>query len=240
MTTDVIDITFDFRTDTPAGKDPDTYSHTLLKYHRLLWSKRLPNGKRFNLDVTTRPPMYLHHLSELGDFWLSSDTMTQTFRWLAQIIDQMAKGKLEEFHRVSYTIGGMVVFPANRIDNKMTLNGARGCHPKIRDRFDLTLECIRRHYLDEPNPLSNTLTLYADFFRLFRNFPGYVDFFHLQDLVNEATSTVKFFTPFEDFAASPLPETLDAYVEYRERAIEFIDSRNRRIADYTRRIDSPT
>ena len=114
----------------------------------------------------------------------------------------------------------------------MTINGARGCHPRIKDRFDLTLECIRRHYLDEPSPLSDTLARYADFFGLFGDFAGYVDFFHLQDLVNEVTLTVKFSMPFEDFTASPLPGTLDAYFVYRQRAIEFIESRNRRIAAY--------
>jgi hypothetical protein len=36
--------------------------------------------------------------------------------------------------------------------------------------------------------------------------------------------------PFADFTASPLPGTLDAYFVYRQRAIEFIESRNRRIA----------
>jgi hypothetical protein len=35
---------------------------------------------------------------------------------------------------------------------------------------------------------------------------GYAEFFHLQDLVNEATSTVKFLTSFDDFT-SPLPGT---------------------------------
>jgi hypothetical protein len=48
--------------------------------------------------------------------------------------------------------------------------------------------------------------------------------------VDEATSTVKFFTPFEDFTTSPLPGTLDAYRWYRERSIEFIEARNHRIA----------
>jgi hypothetical protein len=57
-----------------------------------------------------------------------------------------------------------------------------------------------------------------------------VDFFYLQDLVNEVTLTVKFSLPFEDFTVSPLPGTLDAYLVYRERAIEFIESRNQRIA----------
>ena len=82
--------------------------------------------------------------------------------------------------------------------------------------------------------LSDTLARYADFFGLFGDFAGYVDFFHLQDLVDEVTSTVKFFTPFEDFTASPLPGTLDAYLWYRQHAIEFIESRNRRIAAYVR------
>lgn len=38
-----------------------------------------------------------------------------------------------------------MVFPGNRIDKKMTINQARGCHPRIRDRFDLTVEFIRLH-----------------------------------------------------------------------------------------------
>src|SRR4051812_3427631 len=124
----------------------------------------------------------------------------------------------------------MMVFPSYQVDGKMTINGQRGCHPRIRDRFDLTLECIRRHYLDGPSPLSDTLARYADFFGLFGDFAGYVDFFHLQDLVNEVTLTVKFSMPFEDFTASPLPGTLDAYLLYRQRAIGFLESRNRRIA----------
>jgi hypothetical protein len=231
---DVIDITFDFRSDTPVGRDPDTYSPTLLRYHRLLWSKPLPSGPPFDLDVTTPPPMYLHHLSPLGEFWLSSDAVIPTFtRWprLKHITEQIPEAENEAFRTVGYTIGGMMVFPGNQVDRKPTVNGARGFHPKIRDRFDLTVECIRRHYLGQkPNPLGDCLARYPDFFRLFGDFAGYVEFFLLQDLVEEVTSTVKFFTPFEDFTGSPLPPTLDAYLGYRQRAIEFIESRNRRLA----------
>jgi Family of unknown function (DUF6994) len=232
---DVIDTTFDFRSDTPPGLDPDTYSPTLRRYHQLLWSKPLPGGVPFVLDITA--PRYLHHLSELGEFWLSSDTVIPSFsRWLrmAHVIDQIPDVEREEFNRIGYTIGGMMIFPANQVDRKPTINGARGLDARIADRFDLTVECIRRHYLDEPSPLSSTLARYADFFGLFGDFAGYVDFFLLQDLVNEVTSTVKFFTPFEDFTASPLPRTLDAYLGYRQLAIEFIESRNRRIAAYDR------
>ena len=229
---EAIDITFDFRSDTPPGKDPDARSPTLRRYHQLLWSKPLPSGAPFELDVTT-PGTYLHHRSELGEFGLSSDAVIPSFSRapeLKHIIDQIPEVETEAFNRIGYTIGGMMVFPGYQVDGKMTINGQRGCHPRIRDRFDLTLECIRRHYLDEPSPLSDTLARYADFFGLFGDFAGYVDFFHLQDLVNEVTLTVKFSMPFEDFTASPLPGTLDAYFVYRQRAIEFIESRNRRIA----------
>ena len=67
----------------------------------------------------------------------------------------------------------------------MTINGARGCNRKIGDRFDLTLECIRRHYQREESPLSRTLSSYREFFELFGDFRGYVEFFLLQDLVAE-------------------------------------------------------
>ena len=229
---EAIDITFNFRSDTPHGRDPDAFSPTLRKYHQLLWSKPLPSGAPFELDVTT-PHHYLHHRSELGEFSLSSDAVIPSFSRelrLAHIIDQIPEVESEAFNRIGYTIGGMMIFPDIRVGGKMTINGARGFHPRIKDRFDLTLECIRRHYVDEPSPLSDTLARYADFFGLFGDFAGYVDFFHLQDLVSVATPTVRFFTPFEDFTGSPLPGTLDAYVVYRQRAIEFIESRNRRIA----------
>jgi hypothetical protein len=114
----------------------------------------------------------------------------------------------------------------------MTINGARGWHPRIKDRFDLTVECIRRHYLDEHSPLSETLARYADFFRMFGEFRGYVDFFLLQDIVTEEHSAVRFFTPFQDFTTSPLPDSVDEYKAYRQLAIEFIEARNRRIDGY--------
>ena len=60
----LIDTNFRFRSDTPSGKDLDAFSPTLRRYHKLLWSKPLPNGFDFNLtDTTTK--VYLHHKSKL-------------------------------------------------------------------------------------------------------------------------------------------------------------------------------
>jgi hypothetical protein len=226
-----IDITFNFQSDTPPGKDPDAFSPTLSRYHKLLWSKPLPSGVVFELDVTA-PPYYLHHRSEVGEFCLSSDAVIPTFRrekHLSHIINQIPVDEQKAFFDIGYTIGGMMVFPAIRIDGKMTINGARGFHRRIKDRFDLTVECIRRHYRDEHSPLSAVLARYADFFGLFGGFRGYVEFFLLQDLVTDDCSAVKFFSPFDDFNSSPVPDSMDAYLDYRALAVRFIEERNQRI-----------
>lgn len=230
-----IDVTFDFRSDTKGypKRDPDVYSPMLRKYHKRLWSKHLPIGAPFNLDDSTR--FYLLHQSELGKFALASDTVIPTFlneARLSHIGDAIPDAERAEFCRIVYTIGGMMVFPGNRIDNKMTINQARGCHPRIKDRFDLTVECIRRHYRNEQSPLTDLLRRYRDFFELFGDFRGYVDFFLLQDAVAEDCSAVKFFTPFEDFTTSPLPQGLDDYLAYRQHAIKFIEARNARILEW--------
>ena len=190
-----LNIAYDFRTDA-RGRDPDKYSATLREYHRLLWSKSLPSGQPFEL-VNTTPGAYLHHRSEIGEFFLSSDSVIPSFtRWqrLKHIIDLFSEEENEAFRTIGYTIGGMMVFPGNKIDGKITINGARGFNGKIADRFDLTLECIRRHYLDETSPLGETLSRYGDFFALFEDFGGYVEFFMLEDLVNSEYSAEKFQT----------------------------------------------
>ena len=228
-----IDITFDFRSDTPPGKDPDALSPTLRSYHKFLWTKPLPNGVLFELD-DTKSNVYLYHQSEIGEFFLSSDSAIHTFsRWasMAHIINQLKQGEAEEFRRVGYSMGGMIIFPANRIEGKNTINVARGFHPLIKDRIDLTVECIRRYYKNEKSPLSEVLTRYADFFAIFSDFKGYVEFFLLQDLVTEDFSSIKFFITFEDFKTPVVPKTLDAYLSYKHLTIKFTNERNQRILE---------
>lgn len=227
----MIDTTFDFRDDA-LGKDPDTFSPTLRTYHKLLWSKPLPNGREFDLDESTRGA-YLHHKSDVGEFFLASDSCIPTFTtWvkMRHILEQIPSEEVLAFRRAAYTIGGMMVFPGNKVDGKQTLNGARGFTRKIADRLDLTLECIRRHYLGESSPLDAVLARYGEFFELFEDFSGYVDFFLLQDLVSGDGSGVRFVMHFDDFNGSSVPGTLEEYLAYRSATLEFIEARNRRIA----------
>ena len=228
-----IDITFNMFSDTPAGKDPDSFSPTLRKYHQILWSKPLPNGKLFHLDLDT--PRLLHHKSELGEFFLSSDAIGHTYKGIKKmqhITEKISSAELNAFFALCTTIAGYIVFPSKRIENKMTINGARGVNHRIQDRFDLTLECIRRFYIGEYSPLSEVFERYSEFFNLFTDFEGYTDFFLLQDLVKKDYSQIKFWHPFDDFDGSPLPRDMDQYQAYKQKVTEFIKARNARISEY--------
>ena len=100
---------------------------------------------------------------------------------------------------------------------------------RIGDRFDLTVECIRRHYNNGESPLGDVFKRYADFFDLFVDFRGYVEFFLLQDLVADNCSAVKISAPFDDFNGSPIPTSVDEYRAYESEALAFIEARNQRI-----------
>lgn len=117
----------------------------------MLWSKALPGGAVLDLD-TTAPGASLHYRSALGEFFLSSDSFIPSFTgWivLRPITSQLSEEANEAFRAIGFTIGGMIVWPANRVDRMMTINGARGFSGKIADRMDLILECVRRHSLGQ-------------------------------------------------------------------------------------------
>lgn len=231
----IIDVSFDFYTDA-TGKDPDNTSPTLQRYHKLLWSKLLPNGTPFDLrdDVSNA---YLYHASELGEFFFGSDAITHSYtlqkrkQWLIQQIPQEA----EDLFKKGSTIGAYIIFPNRKNGGKQTINQARGVNRFIDDRFDLTLECIRRYYLGIDSPLFNTLLCYESFFNLFQDFDGYIQFFLLEDLVDE-NGNVRFYLPFDNFTTPPTFRDTGDYLEYKHHVLEFIQARNRRITDYARSI----
>ena len=227
----MIDTGFDVRTDA-GGRDPDTYSATLCRYHQLLWTKPLPNGVLFELVPTSRPPYYLRHSSAVGDFVLSSDAVIPTYTRYGvpmPVLDSFSAAEHDHFNTIGYTVGGLILWPAVRIDGGWTINQARGCLRRIADRMDLTLEGIRRHYQGEWSPLADVLARYRQFFAAFGDFRGYVDFWLLQDMVTDDYSAVRFLMPFDDFKPPAIPQDFDTYREYRRRSIEFIEARNRRI-----------
>lgn len=227
----IIDINFNVHSDARGG-DPDSTSPTLRNYHKILWSKPLPNGEIFEL-TTNKKGSYLYHNSELGEFNLGSDAITHSYRnqkrkqWLIkQVINEV-----NELYDIGSTIGAYVVFPKNKINNKFTINQARGINGLIDDRFDLTLECIRLFYEGEKSPLFETFLRYNSFFELFDSFNGYVDFFFLNDLLDEKKN-IKFYLPFNNFKTKPIFNGIEDYKLYKKGVENFIKSRNNRIENY--------
>jgi len=231
------DPAFDFASDTPVGKDPDEYSPTLRRYHRLLWSKPLPSGGFFSLDlpVPASSGYLIHARAGVDDLYLGSDAITNSYsRWrrpsaLAAAIASLSDEQRATYLDPPYTVGSAMVWPV-RSKDRPTINQARGTRGKFADRMDLTLECVRRHYTGEASPLGDVLRVYGDFFELFVDFRQFVDFFHFQDLVDERYEQVRLFLPRHGFERHGAPGTLEEYVALREGSMEFIGQRGRRMA----------
>lgn len=230
-----VDVTFDVRTDSD-GLDPDQASQTLKRFHQYLWTKTLPSGELFKLD--DRDSKYLTFNGSLGSHVLASDSIVNSFSHHKRLKDLLVKIEptlLKDFRDLNSTIGGFIVFPGNRVDGKATINGERGFNSLVADRFDLTLECIRRYYLELESPLTPVLGRYSSFFSLFKDFRTYVDFFLLNDLVDDNYSRIYLFNSFgEIFQESPLPKEIGEYLEYRENSMLFTSRRNKRIESWAK------
>ena len=231
----MIDTSFNMYSDANGG-DPDATSPTLRSYHKLLWSKALPSGDLFDLR-DDKPGYYLCHSSALGEFSLGSDAITHSYKnqtnkkWLTAKIPK----EVQELFDHGSTIGAYLVFPNNQVDRKHTINQARGILRLIDDRFDLTLECIRRFYANKMSPLEEALKRYSSFFRLFETFEGYARFFLLNDLIDEQ-GTIRFYLPFDDFQSPPRFRDVNDYRVYKSRVESFINARSRRIEAYAKQL----
>lgn len=241
-----IDVNFDFTTDTKGfwdgfwerndglgagGADPDSKSKTLKLYSQLLWSKPLPNGEVMELE-DGKSMFYLRW----KDFYFGNDSITASFRYYRNrdFLDKV-KNVVPDYHQYVesylhrlYQIGGEVIFPSCRGG----INQSRGFNPRIKDRWDLTLECIRRYYNGEDSPLKDVLYKNKSFLDLFVDFKGYVDFFFFQDCVDDHYSKVLLWLDTPLFVANPIPKTLDGYFEFINKEIDFVKKRNARIDEY--------
>ncbi len=224
-----IDVNFDFRQNSKCG-DPDIDSHKLYEAHQILYNNILPCGKKFNLTIISEGYGRLLLKNDLCDN-LSSDRMCPHFdgKYNGKFNGWLSNFERKELQYKVRTIGGHVIFPAHK-KNGYTINQARGMNRIIADRFDLTLECIRRFYQNKTSVLYNTFVRYKDFFDLFIDFRGYINFFMLQDFVDEKEQ-VRFSLPFDDFQRSPLPQTIDEYKQYKTHIIDLINKRNNRILE---------
>ncbi len=244
----MIDVNFDFTLDSPGywdnfwGEDehipavkvdPDTASSTLAEYNRLLWSKPLPNGSCLPLEVfKLSGSNYLKCDIKL----FSSDNVICGYVYFCQkeLLRKLHPSvadhrRFVEYHKHRcYTIGGTMIWPCH----PQSINQCRGVSMIIRDRFDRTIECVRRFYAGESSPLSSCFERDRDFFELFVDFKGFIDFFFLQDIVSPDYSKVIMWLGDESFTTNPLPQTIEEYRHLLACQYDFMDARNRRIAEW--------
>ena len=121
-----------------------------------IWGRDVPGVRPFDLEVVYDRGYGLRLRAPGGnEFWLGSDGIIPTWStpgWTKRFaLDLVAEIALDadNFYRIASTFGGYIIFPRNRAGQTgWTINQSRGMNSAIADRFDLTLECIRRHYSD--------------------------------------------------------------------------------------------
>jgi hypothetical protein len=170
------------------------------------------------------------------DFYFSNDSITASFRYyrnrpflekVKEVVGDYHQFVESYLHKL-YQIGGEVIFPSA----VGGINQTRGFRSDIRDRWDLTLECIRRYYRGEDSPLKEVLDKNKSFFDLFVDFKGYIDFFFFQDCVDETYSKVNLWLDTPLFIKNPIPQTVEQYLDFIKKEIDFVEKRNKRIRDY--------
>ena len=232
-----IDTNFHY-TDDAGGMDPDIYSPKLREDLLFLYRKPLPNGTLFDLQ---KGQDNTYDYLNFNGWRFGSDSISNTYthqknyQWMMKELEKedFYQELINEYRAIDYTIGCHILFPKNNnLSNpkSWSINQERGINPKICDRFDLTLECIRRFYQDEESPLYDKFKENKYFFDLFENFEHYVDFFYLNDLlINNNYSKINFFLPFDNFKRNPKPQDTTEWKVFCEKQIEFIKARNKRI-----------
>lgn len=226
--------------------DIDTYSQTLREYQACIYKKTLYRGELFDLKIGNDPKDdYLYWCSpnyygdDLAKSRFASDSIVnmqeryKPHKKLVPILkDEGIRKILKEYVKSASTIGGEIIFPKH----PNSVNMARGRNPKIRDRFDLTLECIRRFYekseAKRQSPLYDVLKADEKFFNLFKDFDDYVEFFYLDDSYVQ-DGEIKFFIggePNFDDNFTPLPTSLGEWQQLYENQMACLAARNKKIS----------
>lgn len=243
MTTHDLDV--DFAWYYREDRDPDIECEELYALHRALWGRAHPGVDPFKLEVVQTSRRYELALTTRNGarIRLASDAMINTwtrpgwahrYSFSSELLAEIA-ADTDDFFRVASTPAAYTVWPLNGPGQTgASINQARGTDPLLGDRFDRTLECIRRHYQDRDavNPLGDRLDVYAGFFDLFGDFDTYVRFFLLDDLLTEDRSAVRCLMsdgPVTGFAEPAVARSPEQYAMLRTRSIAFIQARKDRM-----------
>lgn len=119
------------------------------------------------------------------------------------------------------TIAGELFFPARKL-NGNTMNQTRGVHSSIKDMVYLTLESIKKYYMEwcGDYPLKETIERYGYFFDNFNSFDEYIEYNLLQDY---------------EILPKKFPTSETELVDFWKKSIVFLEAGLQRIEEYARR-----
>ncbi len=236
-----INIHLDFTKDSVKNNikgDPDIFNNTLRIYQKELYSREklcLDFGNRMDYDYLIYKEKNIRFAS---DCIINMNEMYKEYKETHEkyfsICSNYYKKLYQEYLDTARTIGGEIIFPKHRY----SINQCRGVYRQIKDRFDLTLECIKRFYEHiQPNPLEKILLMDKEFFGLFgtgvRGFEKYVNFFFLDDLVKDGKVDFFFGTYNDDiFNHSPFAWKQAEWEQLLEKQMVFLEKRNKAIENF--------
>ena len=137
------------------------------------------------------------------------------------------------------TIGGFILFPRH----DCSINQRRGRRP-IDDRFDLTLECIRRMYENcfptGSNPLFDISKEDKEYFEMFGSFENYTKFFCLDKSWVKEGKVLNLLNnePLEEWdfnQQEPLPQNSEEWWTFYRNIMNRLDARNQQIKEIIER-----
>ena len=249
--------------------DPDYECKRLYEFHGVLWNRQCENNpnipsvniceqsiwlKLNNENITLKSDSFVSigwHYKKLQDVInkakekLDEESIDKEIKLISPELKErrqydesfsLWKKFIWLYLQKSNTIGGFIVFPSH----VNSINQMRGTKAEISDRFDLTLECIRRAYKQNEfirnsnNPLFGINDQDKEFFNMFGSFENYIDFFFLQDWVDDNYKVKNLLNnePLDDYSFSesnPLPTETDEWWTFYKNLMDRLDKRNTRI-----------
>lgn len=233
--------------------DPDAFSEILYDFYAELWKYQ---KEKLKLNVPEVENKWKGSYWELigvnnNQFRLGTDSIMSIYwhrfdmrEFIKKLIKENFRNFIKEYLLKSNKIGGYIVFPRHI----QSINQQRGTCSKVNDRFDLTLECIRRYYVEKENdnPLFSVLNKDEKFFNMFgedkEGFEKYTEFFCLnesyddkQNWVNEKGQVLNLFDnqPLDDWnfnRDNPLPDKNNWWIFYHN-IMSRLDARNQQIKE---------
>lgn len=175
-------------------RDPDRYSSRLYE----------DMSKKFELkSIKRKGKLYLTYKEtdeQDNNYDFSTDYIGPSRYWALKFLGgdvSKIANTIGDFLSVTRTIGGHVFWPAHKVDNKNTINQARGGNGMY-DRFDITLAELKHYFkiriecYESKNdsylfyePLYDAFKRYDWFFRKYKNFNNFIKYMKLDMFLYE-------------------------------------------------------